>query len=65
MSKAPHIDLFGCTGCESCLSLCPGVFRRNRETGLIEVLESPDYPSVEIDSAITMCPSKCIQWEKP
>ena len=64
MSKVPHIDLSGCTDCESCLSLCPDVFRRNPETSLIEVRELPDYPSEEIESAMTMCPARCIQWEE-
>ena len=64
MSKVPLIDLSGCTDCESCLSLCPDVFRRNEETGLIEVRELPDYPTEEIESVMTMCPSRCIQWEE-
>jgi ferredoxin len=64
MSKVPHIDLSGCTDCESCLSLCPDIFQRNRETGLIEVRDLIDYPTEEIESVMTMCPSRCIQWEE-
>jgi ferredoxin len=64
MSRTPLIDLSGCTDCESCLSLCPSVFQRNQETDFIEVRELPDYPIEEIESVMTMCPARCIQWEE-
>jgi ferredoxin len=61
--KIPSIDLSRCTGCDSCLEICPGVFRRNGETGLIEVVELPQYPEDEVQEAISICPADCITWE--
>ncbi|MBN1833439.1 MAG: ferredoxin [Deltaproteobacteria bacterium] len=29
MKKIPHIDISECTDCESCLELCPSVFKKN------------------------------------
>jgi ferredoxin len=59
----PVIDVSTCSGCESCLSVSPSVFRRNRETGLIEVAEMEEYPEDEIQEAINCCPENCIELE--
>ncbi|NIR18058.1 MAG: ferredoxin, partial [Desulfobacterales bacterium] len=48
MKKVPVIDLGECTDCESCLELCPHVFRRNEETGQIEVIDLSEYPENEV-----------------
>jgi ferredoxin len=61
--KIPSIDLSRCTGCDSCLEICPEVFRRNRETGLIEVVDLCQYPENEVQEAISICPADCITWE--
>ena len=61
--KIPSIDLSRCTGCDSCLEVCPEVFRRNGETGLIEVVELSQYPENEVQEAISICPADCISWE--
>ena len=45
MKKVPSIDLGECTDCESCLELCPRVFRRNEETGHIEVVDLCELPT--------------------
>jgi ferredoxin len=64
MKKVPAIDLGECTDCESCLELCPHVFRRNEETGHIEVADLSEYPEEEIQEVINMCPAACITWEE-
>jgi len=64
MKKVPVIDLGKCTDCESCLEVCPEVFRRNRETGLIEVAELSEYPEACVREAINLCPADCIAWEE-
>ena len=64
MKKIPVIDLSQCTDCDSCLEICPAVFRRNKETGLIEVADLDLYPEDEIHEAISICPNDCIVWEE-
>lgn len=61
--RVPVIDLSRCTDCESCLEICPSVFRRNEETGLIEVIDLAEYPEQEIHEAVATCPADCITWE--
>lgn len=64
MRRVPVIDLSACTDCESCLEICPAVFRRNPETGLVEVIDLSDYPEEEILEAIAVCPADCITREE-
>jgi ferredoxin len=64
MTMRPAIDQRPCTDCESCLELCPEVFARNPETGLIEVVDLTDYPEEEIQAVMSMCPADCISWEE-
>jgi ferredoxin len=61
--KSPVIDRSECTDCESCISLRPDVFKRNQETGCIEVAELHDYPKEEIEQVMSMCPGDCITWQ--
>jgi ferredoxin len=63
LKKNLVIDRSECTDCESCISLRPDVFKRNRETGCIEVAELPDYPKEEIEQVMSMCPGDCITWQ--
>ena len=64
MKKVPVIDLAECTDCESCLEICPAVFRRNSDTGCIEVADLDEYPEDCVREAMTMCPADCISWEE-
>lgn len=61
--RIPVIDLAECTDCESCISLRPDVFKRNPDTGCIEVAELSDYPENEIEQVMSMCPGDCISWQ--
>ena len=62
--KRPEIDIAECTDCESCLEICPEVFKRNEETGIIEVADLPEYPEDAVQEAIALCPADCIMWEE-
>ncbi|MBW2608936.1 MAG: ferredoxin [Deltaproteobacteria bacterium] len=64
MPTVPVVDMSQCSECESCLVISPTVFRRNNETGLIEVVELPEYPESEILEAISICPADCITREE-
>jgi ferredoxin len=62
--KIPVIDMGKCTDCESCLEVCPDIFKRNSETGIIEVSELPEYKEEDVQKAISICPADCITWEE-
>lgn len=64
MARIPAIDLAECTDCESCLNLAPSIFRRNEETGCIEIAETMDYPEAVLQEVVSMCPGHCIEWEE-
>lgn len=63
MGKRPVIDASQCSDCETCMALCPTVFRRNSVTGLIEVVELSKYSEEEINKVMGYCPEDCITWE--
>jgi len=64
MPIRPVIDLGECKDCESCLEMCPDIFKRNMETGRIEIVDLSEYPEDKIQEVISMCPDDCISWEK-
>lgn len=64
MKRIPVIDIGRCTNCDSCLEMCPDVFKRNSETGLIEAADLSDYPEDLVDKVISICPADCISWEE-
>jgi len=63
MKPIPVIDLSRCTDCDSCLSLCPNIFRRNDQTGLIEVVDLDEYAEDDVQEAMSNCPAGCISWD--
>ena len=63
LKKIPVMDRWECTDCESCISLRPDIFKRNQDTGCIEVAELPDYPEDEIEQVVSLCPGDCISWQ--
>ena len=62
--RTPIMDLSLCTDCDSCIEVCPAAFRRNPDTGLIEVVDLPEYSVEEVENAISLCPADCISWEE-
>ncbi len=63
MKKIPQIDISECTDCESCLELCPSVFKKNKGTDFIEVVALSEYPEADIEETTSMGPADCISWE--
>lgn len=64
MGRRPVIDLAECTDCESCLNLAPSIFRRNEDTGCIEIAEAMEYPEAVLQEIVSVCPGQCIEWEE-
>ena len=64
MTRSPVVDMSECSDCGSCVELCPSVFLRHEDTGIIEVLNLPQYPEAEIQEVISICPKDCIAWEE-
>jgi ferredoxin len=64
MRMSPVVDMGECTDCGSCLEVCPEVFKRNSETGYIDVIYFHEYPEDCVQEAISVCPADCITWEK-
>ena len=62
--RTPAVDLSLCTDCDSCIEVCPAAFRRNIDTGLIEVVDLPEYPVESVEYAISLCPVDSISWEE-
>jgi ferredoxin len=60
----PVIDLGRCNRCEGCIEIAPEVFYYNKETGLIEIIDLPEYPVEKVNEAIKNCPEDCISWDK-
>lgn len=64
MSRVPVIDIKRCNQCESCIEICPDVFRKNSETDCIEVVDLPEYPEDAVLEAMSICPVDCISWDQ-
>ncbi|MBW2107729.1 MAG: ferredoxin [Deltaproteobacteria bacterium] len=61
--KRPVVDMADCVDCDTCLELCPEVFRRN-DLGGIQVADLSQYPEEQIEEVIKNCPGDCIHWEQ-
>jgi ferredoxin len=61
MAKSPYVDQESCTGCETCIDLCPGVFRLTDDM-TAEAFDPAGATEEEIQEAIDSCPVECISW---
>ncbi len=62
--KHPVVDIGRCTLCGGCIEVAPDVFRFSESFGYVEVVESEEYLQEDIDEAIKICPTDCIEWEE-
>jgi len=63
MGRKLVIDADECTGCETCVELCPEVFEFDEETETARVILPEGGPEDCIEEAIDSCPAECIYWE--
>jgi len=64
MGRKLVIDADECTGCETCVELCPEVFEFDEETETARVILPEGGPEDCIEEAIDSCPVECIYWEE-
>jgi len=60
MAKKVRIDEEECIGCESCVELCPDVFRFNEDTDKAEVIDEDLGDNECVEEASASCPGECI-----
>ncbi len=61
MAQIPRVDQDSCTGCETCIDLCPGVFRLTDDM-VAEAYDPKGASKDEIQEAMDSCPVECISW---
>jgi len=59
-----NVDSYRCNGCESCIVLCPGLFRLSEASGKAEAVNDTAPCSEELERAAAVCPEKCIEIER-
>jgi ferredoxin len=64
MGKRVVIETEECTGCETCVELCPEVFEFNEADEVAVVIKAEGGSEGCIDDAINACPVECIHLEE-
>ena len=55
------IDTYRCSGCETCVEMCPDVFYLDPATEKAELVNVSPELTDEIWQAAAFCPEKCIE----
>ncbi len=61
MAKKVTIDEDECIGCESCVEICPEVFRFDEDTDKANVIDEDAGDTDCVDEAVASCPTDCIE----
>ncbi len=54
------IDTYLCSGCETCVEMCPDVFHMDEATEKATLVTASPEITDEIRQAAAFCPEKCI-----
>lgn len=63
MNCRVNIDTYRCNSCETCVVICPEIFRMNPALEKAESITDTVAYSESLDQAAAMCPEKCIEIE--
>ena len=55
------IDTYLCSGCETCVEMCPEVFKMNAVTEKADLVSVDPEITDEVFRAAAFCPEKCIE----
>jgi ferredoxin len=62
MAKRLVIDVDLCTGCETCVTLCPDIFELDSNDKAF--LKNPEAcDTCDCENVINACPGEAIRWE--
>jgi ferredoxin len=53
-----------CIGCETCVTLCPGLFEMDEDIEKAKVILTEGGSQECIEEAIESCPVSCIHWQE-
>ncbi|GAB6057961.1 ferredoxin [Desulfonatronum parangueonense] len=64
MARQVYVDWDECIGCESCVEICPEVFKMTEDGSKAEVILPEGGPEDQIEEAMDTCPVQCIHWQE-
>lgn len=55
------IDTYQCSGCETCVEMCPDIFRIDEATERAALITSSPVITEAVHQVAAFCPEKCIE----
>lgn len=60
MGRVISIDQVACSGCQSCVELCPEGFAFDQEREVAVARDAADICEDELQQVLSICPEACI-----
>jgi ferredoxin len=64
MGRVIFIDQVACSGCRSCVEVCPEGFAFDEEREVAVLLDDADLDADRLQEAASICPEACIVLEE-